>query len=378
MNTLRIAGFPGRYVQGAGALDAFGHELRELGAGHALFITDDAVEALLGERLRAALAAGGMATSRLRFPGECSREGIDELVAAIDLTVIDRANGARRLAVVGLGGGKTIDTAKGVAKALDAILVIAPTIASNDSPTSRLIVLYDAHHRLQGVDLLARNPDLVLVDTAEIARAPVRFFRAGIGDALSKKFEAAACFEAGGRNFHGGAPPLTAGLLAERCYELIAAHGEQAVLAVIARRCDASVEAVVEASVLLSGLGFESGGLSIAHALVRGVSAVPAIAGALHGEAVAFGTVVQILLERRPRAELDRHLDLLARTGLNVSLAALGKAELSAAEMDDLVAATLQAPYIGHFRGPVDAAALQAAVIEADRLLAGRVVRATS
>ncbi len=364
MSTLRIAGFPGRYVQGAGALDALGHELHELRASHALFVTDDTVEALLGASLRRSLANGGFGVGRLRFPGECSREGIDALVMAATATAP-----ATGLAVIGLGGGKTIDTAKGVAKALGARLVIAPTIASNDSPTSRLIVLYDAQHRLLGVDLLDRNPDLVLVDTAQIARAPVRFLRAGMGDALSKKFEAAACMAAQGRNFHGGAPPLSAGLLADRCYDLIAEHGEAAVNAVLEGRCDAAVEAVTEAAVLLSGIGFESGGLSIAHALVRGVSAVPPIAAALHGEAVALGTLVQMLLEGRSQQELDRHLDLLARIGLRVSLAALGKAELAPAEMDELVAATLRAPYIGNFPGPVDAAALRAAVTEADRRL---------
>lgn len=364
MNRLRIAGFPGRYVQGAGALHTLADELRRLGAAHAHFVTDDTVELLLGESLRSAVASHGLGVSRSRFPGECSREVIADLVAELPATAP-----LSSLAVVGLGGGKTLDTAKGVAKLLGAKLVVAPTIASNDSPTSRLIVLYDAHHRLLGVDLLDRNPDLVLVDTAEIARAPIRFFRAGIGDALSKKFEAAACIAAEGRNFHGGTAPLTAGLLAEHCYELIAVHGEAAVHAVCAARCDDHVEAVTEASVLLSGLGFESGGLSIAHALVRGMSAVPGLAAALHGEAVAFGTVVQMLLESRPETQLQRHLDLLARLGLRVSLRTLGRPELSRSEMTALIDATLQAPYIGNFRGPVEAQRLQQAVTATEQLL---------
>lgn len=364
MSALRIAGFPGRYVQGVGALGVLAEELRNLGASHAHFVTDDIVEELLGGRVRANVAAGGLRVTRSRFPGECSREVIDRLAAEWPGDASPES-----LAVVGLGGGKTIDTAKGVAKRLGAKLVIAPTIASNDSPTSRLIVLYDSDHRLLGVELLGRNPDLVLVDTAEIAHAPLRFFLAGIGDALSKKFEASACIAAGGRNFHGGAPPLTAGLLAEHCYELIASHGEAAVRAVQASRCDAHVEAVTEASVLLSGLGFESGGLSIAHALVRGMSAIPALASVLHGEAVAFGTVVQILMESRPETEIERHLDVLARVGLRVSLRSLGKPQLDAAEMAALLEATLQAPYIGHVRSPVEWQPLREAVIEADRRL---------
>ena len=100
--------------------------------------------------------------------------------------------------IIGFGGGKTIDTAKGLSKAHNLRLIIIPTIASNDSPTSRLIVLYDKQHRVAGVDILTRNPDVVLVDSSIISRAPTRFFAAGLGDALSKKFEAQQCYLAGG------------------------------------------------------------------------------------------------------------------------------------------------------------------------------------
>src|SRR5690606_37271703 len=113
---------------------------------------------------------------------------------------------------------------------------------------------------------------------------------AGIGDALSKAFEVRACVEAGGRNFFEARPSRTALLLADACLETLRLHGEAAVRAVIDRKPDEAVEAVVEATVLMSGLAFESGGLSIAHALTRGFTAEPAFAKALHGELVGFGT----------------------------------------------------------------------------------------
>jgi glycerol dehydrogenase len=372
-----IAGFPGRYVQGAGALDSLPQELLRLGAREAYIVSDDTVDGLFGARVRAGLTGHGVVVRRLRFDGECTRETIDRLAREVAVAPVDGA-GRGPAAVVGLGGGKSLDTAKGVAKALGASLAIVPTVASNDSATSRLVVLYDAAHRLQGVELLGRNPDLVLVDSAEIARAPARFLRAGIGDALSKKFEAAACRGAGGANFHGGGPPRIAALFADQAYALIDAHGEAAVRAVEAGRCDADVEAVVEAAVLLSGLGFESGGLSIAHALVRGISMVPGLASTLHGEAVAFGTVVQMLLEPRPADEVGSHLGLLRKVGLRVSLESLGQARLQAGEWDSLVAATLSAPYIAHFPRRIDAGDLRTAVEEADRRLRAAEGRAAS
>jgi len=360
-SSLRVAGFPARYIQGQGALEALGAVARDLGVSRVLRVCDDVVEAAIGERAHRRLVAEGLQSARLRFAGECTRGAIGELAAS--------ASAPGSAAVLGLGGGKAIDTAKGVARALGLPLVIAPTIASNDSATSRLIVLYDEQHRLLGVELLARNPDVVLVDTREIARAPVRFFRAGIGDALSKRFEASQCDAARGLNFHGGRPPALALQLAESCYQVIEARGEAATRAVETGACDDDVEAVTEATVLLSGLGFESGGLSFAHALVRGLSTIPATAAALHGEAVAFGTVVQLLLERRAGAAIDAHLALLRRVGLQVSLKGLGKAVLSEPELDSLLEATLLAPYVANFPRRIDRAELRQAVLSADALL---------
>ena len=357
---LQVMGFPGRYVQGPGALDAIGRLVAELGGRHALIVCDDIVQAALGDTVPRALQAAGLRGTRLRFGGECTRAEVDALA--------EQARAAQGDVVIGLGGGKAIDTAKGVARALGALLAIAPTVASNDSPTSRLIVLYDQAHKLVGVDMLARNPDLVLVDSAVIVRAPLRFFRAGIGDAISKRYEAAQCAAAGGLNFFGGRPPGVAGLMADRCHAVIAAHGLAALQAVAQQRCTADVEQVIEATVLLSGLGFESGGLSLSHALLRGLTAVPDLAGALHGEMVAFGTLVQLVLEQRPVAELQDHVRLLAELELPTTLRALGRAALSGEELQMVADLTLKAPYAGHFQRVLAVDEVAAAVLEADRL----------
>jgi glycerol dehydrogenase len=357
---LRVTGFPGRYIQGPGALQALPAAARELGGAHLLVVCDDTVHGAIGERLLETLSSSAMKASRLRFGGECTRAEIERLAA------LGRSSGGDL--VVGLGGGKAIDTAKGIARSLRLPLVIAPTIASNDSATSRLIVLYDEAHRVIGFELLARNPYIVLVDTAEIVRAPVRFFRAGIGDALSKRLETAQCRLAGGRNFFGGRPPDTATTLSDACYAAIKAHGPAAVRDVASQRQTEAVESVVEATVLLSGLGFESGGLSLAHAFVRGFSGVPALAGALHGEIVAFGTVAQMVLEQRAASEIEEHIQLLSRMGMQASLAALGKATLTADELGTIAALTLAAPYAANFQRVLTPDEVIAAVLHADRL----------
>lgn len=67
--------------------------------------------------------------------------------------------------VIGLGGGKTLDTAKAVSAQLRVPIVIAATIASTDAPTSARAVIYSEEGLVLGYLDLPRNPDVVLLDT---------------------------------------------------------------------------------------------------------------------------------------------------------------------------------------------------------------------
>jgi len=354
---LRTFGAPHRYIQGAGALDRLG----DLAASHGrqpLVIADALVMDLLGKRLRACLGPLADATRFVRFGGECSAAEIESIAAG--------ATGADL--VIGVGGGKAIDTAKGVRMALRCPLLVVPTVASNDSPTSRLVVVYTEAHALQEVRLMDSNPDVVLVDTAVVIAAPERFFVSGIGDALSKKFEAAQCFAAGGDNFYKTRPPYFALTLGEACYEAIRAHAGDALAALRRGEPDEHFERTVEATVLLSGLAFENGGLSIAHSLTRGLSAVPELARALHGEQVAYGLLVQFVLEQRDSAFMDDMLGFYRHIGLPRSLTALGLQGRSQAEIETAARTVAQvswerAPYVRFLDKPVDEARLLKAIL---------------
>lgn len=217
--------------------------------------------------------------------------------------------------------------------------------------------------------MLVRNPDAVVVDTAVICQAPARFFAAGMGDALSKRFEAAQCAAAFGRNFYGGTPLTLASALGERCYASIRAHGLAALARVASGRGpDESVERVVEATVLLSGLAFESGGLSLAHALNRGFTAYPQLARALHGDMVAFGTIVQLIAQEEPAAFVEDHARFTLALGLPVHLGQLGAVQLDSNELRTMAELTCRAPYIGNLRPTASPARVHEALVQADAL----------
>lgn len=351
---LRILGAPSRYIQGPGALDALPEALAELAPGRAFAAVDPEVMRRHGARLRGLLPDAALEP----FGGEITASEIARLAEAAQ----------RPDVVLGIGGGKTIDAAKGVAQAAGSRLAVVPTAASNDAPTSRLIVIYDQAHRIAEVRRLARNPDLVLVDTQVIAAAPRRLLAAGIGDALSKLFEASACANAGGVNFFGGSPPAAALALAQACYATLRRDALAALAAADRGVPDAALENIVEAAILMSGLAFESGGLSLAHALTRGLTSHARTATALHGEMVAYGTIVQVLAEGRPEAEARGIARFCRDCGLPTTLAALGLADPAEQDLRALAGPTLAAPYLRHLPRALDEDGLAALLRAADRL----------
>ena len=360
-NSFRTIGFPGRYVQGPGAVAALGPLMKELGGKVAAVVAGDSARAASGDGVRVSLEEAGCRAHFLRFSGACTAAAVAAMAA--------QAAGVEADTVIALGGGSVIDTAKGVTIARGGLLIVVPAIASTDAPTSRSVVLYDDQHRITGVERMRRNPDAVLVDTDIIARAPVRFFAAGMGDALSKKFEAEQCRLAGAMNFFGTLATPVALLMAERCYATIAEHGEAAYARIAATgKPDDAVERVVEATVLFSGLGFEACGLSMAHALTRGLGAHPRIGRALHGELVAFGTIAQLLAEERPAGEVRTHVELTRRLGLPVTLAQLGAPSLDAAEVQEIARLSCTAPHMANLSPRADEARVAKMLRAADEL----------
>jgi len=204
-------------------------------------------------------------------------------------------------------------------------VVTCPTVASNDSPTSSFTVWYDEQGNCIGFESWGTNPDLVLVDTQVIAQAPVRTFVAGMGDALSTWLEADACFKARGPNLAGGTATMAARALARLCYDILMEHGLEAKRAVEKKIVTPALEKVVEANVLLSGLGFESGGCATAHMIANCLPSYPECHGLMHGHEVGFGIITQLCLDDdMPVERIYRIVDFEIAIGLPVTFADLG------------------------------------------------------
>jgi glycerol dehydrogenase len=318
---------PCRYTQGANATRLLGKEMATLGlGGPALIVAGRSASVALSDTWRVSLQEAGMVYDLHGFGGECSVSEIERVKQHA------REQGARVL--VGAGGGKVLDTGRAAAADLALPVVNCPTVASSDAPCSALSVVYRDDGSFQEYRIYGRNPDLVLVDTQVIAQSPPRLLVAGMGDALATWFEAKTCVDGNVKNMRGGSSSQSALALAELCYRTLLRDGVAALAALQNQSTTPALERLVEANTLLSGLGFESSGLAAAHAVHNGLTAVPQTHTYFHGEKVAYGVLVQLMLEKKSQPLVEEVLDFATRVGLPTTLAGIGLKEMTGEMLD--------------------------------------------
>lgn len=309
----RAFGGPQRYIQGPGEFENM-MEFTSAYGEKALYVIDAFLFENLTDRLKKIYSAGASAFLSVEFGGECCQKEIDRLLGIARKEKID--------VIVGVGGGKTCDTTKFVANELDIPRILVPSSASTDAPTSGLGIIYtEQGEHIQAVKM-KRNSELVLMDSEIVAKAPVRLFIAGIGDALATYFEARANDATETVNYIGkGYRRCKAAMaIAKMAYDLLLEDGLNAVCAVKRGVVTEEVENIIEANTLLSGLGFENTGCAAAHGIHSGITEIAESHDILHGEKVAFGIVCQMVLENTPRKEMDRIMRFMKEVGLPITL----------------------------------------------------------
>ncbi|MBU3136456.1 glycerol dehydrogenase [Clostridium gasigenes] len=361
---------PTKYVQGEDELLNLGYFVKTFGKSGLLIAHKDDV-ARIKEKLDITSEKFGITFVESGFKGECSRQEVERLQQIAKENKCD--------CIIGLGGGKAIDTAKCVAEG-DA-LIIVPTIAATDAPTSHSAVLYTPEGAFDDYAYFKQSPSVVLVDTTVIAKAPTRFLVSGMGDALSTYFEARATSNSYS-NVNAGLPcgvregvcgsaigTNTALALAKLCYETLMMDGVKAKAASDCNLVTPALENIIEANILLSGLGFESGGLAGAHAIHDGLTILEGTHKYFHGEKVAFGTIAQLVLENSKTEEINEVLDFCLEVGLPVCLEDIGVDSITDAELIEVAEkACIKEESIHSMPFPITAQAVAAAIITADKI----------
>lgn len=354
---MKIIASPSKYIQGKNIVNEFGGIVKRLGENH-LIIADKFVMSLVEAKILESFNDASIKCDFDIFHGECSKAEINRLVEIAKKNNYDT--------IIGIGGGKTLDTAKAVAFYTKRPVIIFPTIASTDAPTSALAVIYTEKGAFEEYLMLPKNPDIVVVDTEIICKAPARLLVSGIGDALSTYYEAKVCYDAKRIAMSGGQSTLAALALAKLCRDVLFAEAMEAKLSVELKIVNQSLEHIVEANTYLSGIGFESSGLAGAHAIHNGLTVLEDTHHMYHGEKVAFGTIVQLVLQNE-LCEAKQVIDFCKKIGLPTTLCELGIMENAREKVKKVaIAACAPGETIHNFPYPITPEMVEAAILTAD------------
>ena len=347
---LRISYFPGKFIQGNNAvlelptyIDLFG--------GRAFLLVTPSMEKMVKKN-------GFDRYDYEIFKSPCCWDAINGIIGRIrdkDYSV-----------VVGIGGGKIVDTAKAVADKLDLHVILVPTVAASSAAYSACSVIYTPENIEESVYYEKHSPDVLLLDNSLIIGASCRHFVAGMGDALAVYFEGRGCVHSGAENSLHAKQTFCALAMCDYCLDTLLRYGADAKTAYENKAITPAVERIIELNLLCAGIAFEGAGLAAAHAIHNGLTILPEVRAYLHGEIVAFGVLCELHLTGAEPEEMDDIYSFCEEVNLPTTLAEIGLNDPPAEVLDQVAQAVYEDPYLHHENPNITADDIARAIIAAD------------
>jgi len=159
---------------GQGVIDLLGEVCEELEIKRALMVSGERTYDAAGEKVQKILGGKGIATELIR-----ARNADMETVERVRSWAVE----IEADAVLGIGGGRTIDVAKLGAARGRTLFISVPTAASHDGIASSLASIKGLE---RPYSVTADVPIAVVADSRIVAESPFRFTASGCGDVISK------------------------------------------------------------------------------------------------------------------------------------------------------------------------------------------------
>lgn len=357
---LRISYFPGKFIQGNNAIIELPKYIDLLGGDPFLLVTPS---------MEAAMRKHGYDRYAMElFRGQCCWDEINGIIGRIK----DKGYSV----IVGVGGGRIVDTAKAVADQLNINTIIVPTVASSSAAFSACSVIYSPEGVEESVYYEKHSPNVLLLDNTLITGASCRHFIAGMGDALAVYFEGRGCVSSGAANSLHARQTFCAMAMCDYCLKTLLRCGETAVRDYRNKMITPAVERIIELNLLCAGIAFEGAGLAAAHAIHNGLTILPEVRRYLHGEVVAFGVLCELHLTRAASAELEQIIDFCQKVGLPTTFAEIGIADPNRQTLAQVAQAVFDDPYLHHESGDIRPEDIHASMLAIDA--AGRARRSSA
>ncbi len=263
-------------IQSGAAIAALGKRPLIVGGNHTLEIIQPYLQPIIQEYK--------LETAQASYLPDCTESSLTKLRETVANHKADF--------IIGVGGGKALDTAKLLAHQCQISIVTIPTSGATCAAWTALSNIYSETSAFQYDVTLARCPDLLILDYSLIRTAPQRMLVAGIGDAIAKWYEASVS---------SGKSTATLTIAAVQQARILRDILLQKSTAALENDRGDDWREVVDATVLLAGVIGGIGGANCrtvaAHAVHNGLTHIQSAHHALHGEKVAYGILVQLRLE---------------------------------------------------------------------------------
>lgn len=320
----RSMAYPTNYIQEPGVLKECGFWIKKFGS-RPLIVAGPTAWSKAGEQIALSLKEAEVDYQIEFFAGHCSDEELERLQSKADPNID---------IIIGVGGGQCLDTAKLMGIILNLPIVTVSTLASTCAATTPLSVVYTPDHEFVRTEYYDRCPILTLVDPNIILKAPVRYLVSGIADTLVKWYEAFPINQGKFQN-----TKTKAGLkIAELARDLLFESSEQAIHECQTGQLGHALREVIDTNILLGGLvgglGSDTCRASGAHPIHYGMTLIPEMKHAYHGELVAFGLLCQLTLEGKTEEEITNLMGFYQRINLPINLFELKMTEVREADLD--------------------------------------------
>jgi glycerol dehydrogenase len=307
-----------RYRRGQGALDDIGSFASRIGT-RAMIVGGRTALSVASDRIERSLRGKGVSFFKRDFTTDVTEPQMRDLS---EECVRERAN-----LVICVGGGKALDCGKWAADNCNLPCITVPTSVATCACMVSLIITYNEDGSAAGGRYASSSPHVTLVDSSIIASAPARLFAAGIADTLSKWPETSYAMRNAEDDVFNG---LT-GYLGKSIFTVLVEKTPTVLRAIADKNVTREVEEFIDIILFLSALVGNTAGdsyrLAIAHSIHDGLIAChhELIRSFLHGEKVAYGTLVQLaVMEGFSQRRLASMSALFAEMGVPRSLSDFG------------------------------------------------------
>lgn len=308
---------PNTYLNEPGILAKAGGYIAEYGIRPLLIGSKTAWKAV-GEEFLDSLQKNGIDTDHAYtfsgYPSERQFQKYAKLAQEIQADVI-----------IGIGGGRTLDTAKAAGDITGLPVVTIPTIAATCAAWAAVTIQYDDEGAYVKARWNKRTAKLIIADPKILLTAPKRYLYAGVADTFAKFYETRPAIELEPDNtttklgFHGSVVAFEN--LERETFQAL----EEAQEGVFGKAAIDVIDAIIYLAGFVGSFTEDSAyRSSFAHPFYHCSARLANTRHRLHGEKVAFGIIAQLFLEKKEEKEIKEAVALFDKYHAAWSLEDIG------------------------------------------------------